>query len=123
MRPATAGKARQVDPPDKALVIALLRMVLDEDGTPFEVSVMTMNRRARHLRYQFATMRLRLLVSIARGESPQGRLGSSVTDGPRCGWQGRGDVMGEVQANAHFVDVANGCETGALSAFVSIGPA
>ncbi|MDA2809936.1 UTRA domain-containing protein [Nocardiopsis sp. RSe5-2] len=52
VRPATAEEARQLGLPDEAVVLALFRVVLAEDGTPFEVSTMTMNPEGRHLRYR-----------------------------------------------------------------------
>lgn len=52
VRPASDAEARQLQLPQSSLVLALFRVVLSGDHTPFEVSMMTMNPQGRHLRYR-----------------------------------------------------------------------
>ncbi|MEU9891008.1 UTRA domain-containing protein [Sphaerisporangium sp. NPDC051011] len=52
VRPATDHEAEALGLAPGSLVIVLFRIVLGEDGVPFEVSVMTMRPEGRRFRYQ-----------------------------------------------------------------------
>lgn len=52
VKPATPDEAHELALPENAPVMQLVRVSFTADGTPYEISVMTMRPEGRHFRYR-----------------------------------------------------------------------